>query len=251
MVGRFRDIDSILRGWAFRPDVVRARMIRARDGRHVLQMRIDLGVLQMEILGRPDGRRPHGYENYLEYLMERAAQSSAPFVLSQRQCQEVDREFLQYHHRRLCWLALGEFRRAIADADHALALLDFASDHAPDAQWLALHEQSRPLVLFHRAQAATFYALEQKSPESAAEEAERGLAQVQTAIALTTDQPGPEETLMLEQLQRLRTWVRESENGQEDRILQQRLAEAIAAEQYELAAQIRDQLRARQSRPHP
>ncbi|MCS7304727.1 MAG: UvrB/UvrC motif-containing protein [Thermoguttaceae bacterium] len=241
-MSRFWDIDAILRRWKYRPDMVRARLVRARDGRQVLQMRIDLGLLQMELVGRPDGRRPHGHESYLEYLMERAAQSTGRFVLSQRQCQEVDREFLQYHHRRLCWLALGEFRRAIADADHALALLDFASEHAPDAQWQALHEQSRPLVLFHRAQAATLYALEHKGPEAAAEEADRGLAQLQTAIALLGKQPGPEERLMLEQMERLRAWVRQ--NCQEEWLLQQRLAEAIAAEQYELAAKIRDQLRA-------
>lgn len=238
----FRDIDHILRCWTFRPDMVRARMVKARDGRPVLQMRIDLGLLQMETVGRPDGRRPHGHPSYLDYLMERAARTTGVFVLSDRQCQEVDREFLQYHHRRLCWLALGEFRRAVADADHALALLDFASEHAPDLQWVSLHEQSRPLVLFHRAQAATLHALEEKTPEMAAEEIDRGLAQVQTAIALLSEEPGPEETLMLEQLQRLRAWVRE--NCQEERSLQERLAEAIASEQYELAAQIRDQLRA-------
>ncbi len=244
---RFRDIDPILRRWRFRPDMVQARLVRAGDGRQVLQMRIDLGLLQMELVGRPDGRRPHGYESYLDYLMEQAARSSGRFVLSQRQCQEIDREFFQYHHRRLGWLALGEFRRAIADADHALALLDFAHEHAPDPQWVSLHEQSRPLVLFHRAQAATLYVLEHKGPEAAAEEADRGLAQLQTAIALLRHPPGPEERLMLEQLERLRNWVHQ--NCQEEWLLQQRLAEAIAAEQYELAAQIRDQLRARHHPP--
>lgn len=229
--------------------MVRARLVRARDGRQVLQMRIDLGLLQMEVTGRPDGRRPHGYESYLEYLMEQAARNPGGFVLSGRQCEELDREFLQYHHRRLCWLALGEFRRAIADADHALALLDFACDHAPDGQWMAEHQQSRPLVLFHRAQAATLCALEQNTPEAAAREADRGLAELQTALALLSKPPDPEESLMIDQLQRLRDWVQEY--CQEDRLLEQRLAEAIAAEEYELAAQIRDQLRARQQRSNP
>jgi len=246
-VAGFRDIDPILRRWQFRPDMVRARLVRARNGRQVLQMRIDLGLLQMELAGRPDGRRPHGHESYLEYLMEQAARNPGRFVLTQRQCQEVDREFLQYHHRRLCWLALGEFRRAIADADHALALLDFAGQYAPDNQWVALHEQTRPLVLFHRAQAATLYALEHQGPEAAAVEAERGLAHLQTALTLLNKLPGPEERLMVEQLERLRNWVRQ--NCQEEWLLEQRLAEAIAAEQYELAAKIRDQLRARQRPP--
>ncbi len=103
------DIDEALRDWPFTPGVVSARLIEADDGREVIQMRIELGLLQMETAGRPDGRKPRGHETYLDSMMDEAAHSGGPFVLSIDQCGEADREFLQYYHRRLCWLALRQF----------------------------------------------------------------------------------------------------------------------------------------------
>ena len=37
-----------------------ARKIVGEDGKEKLQVRLDLGLLQMELNGRPDGERPHG-----------------------------------------------------------------------------------------------------------------------------------------------------------------------------------------------
>jgi hypothetical protein len=56
-----QDIDKALAGWEFKPGMVQARLVTASDGRQVIQLRIDLGVLQMELKGRPDGLRPNGY----------------------------------------------------------------------------------------------------------------------------------------------------------------------------------------------
>ena len=55
-----QDIDHVLKGWKYEPGEVVARLARASDGRQVLQMRIDLGVLQLEVENRPDGTRPGG-----------------------------------------------------------------------------------------------------------------------------------------------------------------------------------------------
>ncbi len=49
------------------------------------------------------------------------------FELDPARCMEIDREFVQFFHRRVAWLALREFDRAVADADHTLALMDFSS----------------------------------------------------------------------------------------------------------------------------
>ena len=50
-----RDIDRLLRDWDAQHGVTQARLIDARNGRTVLQVRLDLGILQLEIDGRPDG----------------------------------------------------------------------------------------------------------------------------------------------------------------------------------------------------
>ncbi len=104
-----QDIDFILEGWEYKPGVLQARLVQAADGRQVIQLRVDLGILQLETTGRPDGAKPHGFESYCDYLQEQARlarKGERTFSLSDEQCQEADREFLQYYHRRMCWLVL-------------------------------------------------------------------------------------------------------------------------------------------------
>ena len=122
-----------------------------------------MGLLQMEISGRPDGEKPEGKETYLAAIQEEAARG-AELVLSDDQRLEIDREFLQFYHRRICCLALREFDRAVADADHTLALMDFVLAHSSDVQWTSSHERYWPFVFFHRTQAAAMAALERGGP---------------------------------------------------------------------------------------
>jgi len=235
-----QDIDAVLRGWPYQPGVISARLIRAKGGREVLQMRVELGVLQMEVDRRPDGQRPEGAETYLDLMTQLAVHDGAEFQLSDEQCVEMDREFLQYYHRRICWLALREFERAVRDADHTLALMDFAVAHSADTDWTLSHEQYRPFVLFHRAQAASLARLTEEGPEAAIEEINRGLDRMRQAYANVSAEEHFEKDEMVGQLRRLQDWVRE--NYSVGRTLQEQLADAVAAEQYELAAQLRDQI---------
>ena len=160
MPARRQDIDRLLESWPYRPGEVLARVVKAADGREVLQMRVDMGILQFEMENRPDGTQPHGATSYFDYLRRRSNDDPS-FVLSPEQCMDADREFVQYYHRRICWLALREYRRAALDADHSLAFMDFVREHSPDEEWTVSHEQYRPFVLFHRTQAASLAALEE------------------------------------------------------------------------------------------
>src|ERR1700730_6476801 len=129
-----QDIDTALQGWEFKPGVVQARLVQARNGRQVIQMRVDLGVLQIETTGRPDGQRPHGNPSYFEYLQQQARvadRAGQAFTLTEEQSLESDREFVQFYHRRICWLALRNYARAVADSDHTLAFMNFVRDHSP------------------------------------------------------------------------------------------------------------------------
>jgi len=51
------DLNALLKDWPFESGMLKVRKVTGVDGREKLQMRIDLGVLQMEITGRPDGLR--------------------------------------------------------------------------------------------------------------------------------------------------------------------------------------------------
>jgi hypothetical protein len=249
---RRENIDRILRDWPYEPnsaEVLNVRVVKGDDGRQVLQMRIDLGLLQLEMNGRPDGSRPNGFETYYDYLVGEAVHLGEDFVLSDEQCQEADREFVQFYHRRNCWLRLRNFRNAIADADHTLGLMDFCRDHSGDESWTVSHEQYRPFVLFQRTQAEALAELDEKGergPKLAVAAIERGLERIREVFAEHEAEEHFEEDEMVTRLRELRDSLHDQFDDESR--LKKKLSEAVAAEQYELAAKIRDELAKRQVR---
>jgi hypothetical protein len=234
------DIDFIFREWPYQAGVISARLVRAADGREVLQMRIEMGVLQMEVSGRPDGQKPHGAPTYLDWLTRQAAAKDPSLALSEEQCFEIDREFLQYYHRRICCLALREFRRAVADADHTLTLMDFVAAHSPDPQWTLSHEQYRPFVIFHRVQAAAMAQLQDSGAEAAIEEVNCGLEQMRKVFAAMEAEEQFDQDELVTQLVELKESLRTEYHV--GRTLAEQLSDAVAAEEYERAARLRDEI---------
>src|SRR5213595_974615 len=68
-----KDITPVLRGWDYEPGTINVRKVSGLDGSPKIQMRLDLGLLQMEMTGRPDGVRPHGCESLLDYFEDQLA----------------------------------------------------------------------------------------------------------------------------------------------------------------------------------
>jgi hypothetical protein len=236
-----RDIDALLASWPFRPGEVNARLVKAAGGREVIQMRVDMGLLQMETEFRPDGERPGGAETYFDYLVGEAIREGDDFELNDEQCAQADREFIQFYHRRVCWLSLREYAKAAKDADHSLAFMDFVRAHSPDEEWTLSHEQYRPFVLFHRVQAAALAALEDDGPEKAISEINLGLDRFRE---LFEEYDAADQFADDELVQRLGE-MRENVRSRYDvgLTLDEQLVEAVRAENYERAAELRDQLR--------
>ncbi len=69
------DLTKILSQWPFEPGKINVRLIEGEDGEHKIQVRLDLGILQMELDWRPDGVRPHGFDSLLEYYESRLDQA--------------------------------------------------------------------------------------------------------------------------------------------------------------------------------
>lgn len=233
-------IDDILGQWRHEAGRPNARIVPGGDGRDVIQLRIDMGVLQMEVEGRPDGRRPHGAETYHDFLISQAVKFGDEFTLTEEHCVEIDREFIQFYHRRISWLALHEYGRAADDAKHSLDLMDFCRDHSPDEQWTLSHEQYRPFVLFHHTHALALWRLDEEDAEAAIQVLNEGLDRFRELYAEFDAEEQLEEDELAEQLVELRESLRERHNV--GRTLHERLADAVAAEEYELAAKLRDQI---------
>lgn len=245
MAGR-QNIDHILRDWPYDPSGISVRMQKGKDGRQVLQMRLDLGLLQLETAGRPDGSRPFDRESALAFLRDKI-DIEGDYTLSEDECAESDREFTQYYYRRICWLALKEFAKAVLDADHTLSLMDLCRDHSPDEQWTLSHEQYRPFVLFHRTQAAALSVLETGGAEAAIHEINEGLEQLRQVFAKYEADDQYEDDELVQRLTELRESLRQ--HFKIGRTLEEQLSEAIADEKYELAAELRDELAKRNIGP--
>lgn len=249
MAPRKKHIDHLLTAWPFDPSQVGVRLVKGKDGRDVIQMRIDMGLLQLEAAGRPDGVRPKGYETYYEFLQTHLLDDDDQFQMSEDQCGEIDREFVQFYHRRICWLTLQQYPKVVQDADHTLGMMDFCLKYSTDEEWTMSHEQYRPFVLFHRTQAAAMAELDddQAGPETAIQRINDGLERFRTFFAQYDAGEHFEDDDLVKRLIELRESLRDQfEIG---RTLQEQLVDAVALEQYEAAAKIRDEL-AKRSKSH-
>lgn len=245
-MARRHDIDDLLRSWPYQPGEISVRLVKARGGRDVLQMRVEMGVIQLETEHRPDGWRPEGAETYFDYLLALSIHAGDDFVLTDEQCAEADREFMQFYQRRICWLALREFRRAVRDADHNLGFMDFVRHCSPNEEWTASHEQYRPFVLFHRTQAEALAELDEVGPEAAIEVLTRGMDEMREVCQQLDVEPAFEDEEMIERLAELRESLRDRyEVGQ---TLHEQLADAVGHEDYERAARLRDEIARRKPR---
>ena len=234
------NLDQLLEDWPFESGQIQVRQIQGEDGRELVQMRVDMGVLQMEAKGRPDGQKPEGFDTFYDYLVALSFEEGETFQLDDQRCTEIDREFYQFYHRRISWLTLKKYKEAIRDARHTLALMDFSSAFSPNDEWSLMHEQYRPFVMFHEIQASSLVELEDNKPEAAVQVIDQGLESLKSVFEQHDAAEHFDQDSFVLKLNEMREAVKEHyELGP---TLAEQLAEAIAREQYELAAKIRDRI---------
>ena len=122
--------------------------------------------------------------------------------------------------------------------------MDLCEKHSPDEQWTMSHEQYRPFVLFHRIQAAALAEVDRDAPEAAVHQINIGLEQLHELFV----EHGVEEAFDDNELVTRLTELRESlrDHYHVGRTLHEQLEDAVAREEYELAAKIRDRLARRE-----
>lgn len=243
-----QDIDSALFGWDFQPGMILSRMVKAANGRQVIQVRADLGVIQMELNHRPDGNKVHGFNTYLEYLQslaDEAAQKKGgePFVMEDRHCIDADCEFFQFYQRRVAYLALNQFERAIRDSDHTLNFMDFVKEHSPSQEYTMAHEQYRPFVLFHRTLAATESFVTKEQPDKAIEALNEGLEHIKEVYTEHGLEEKFEDDQLVAALNKRQEELRKKHKVKAT--LKEQLDQAVEKEDYETAARLRDEIRKR------
>jgi hypothetical protein len=248
-----KDISRILAGWEHEPEQLSVRIITGDDGRDKIQMRLDLGLLQMELDGRPDGQRPEGRESWLEFYEEQQAQSRdshEDFSLSTEDCERLLREGVQYYHRYLSFWHLSRYDLCARDTQRNLRLFAFVRLHARHERDKLQFDQWRPYVTMMYTRASATPLVERGELDAALVQIEEGISQIEEFLEEYQQQDRQTECF---ELQFLRRWRKEVVSRQTPKPqpppadplmrLHQRLAEAIAAERYEEAARLRDEIR--------
>ena len=127
--GPEEDLSAILGRWRVGRRHATVRMIRTVAGARAIQVRLPLGILQMGLGGRPDGRRPHGADSLLDWHLGRLEAHRAEggddgsFVLSSRECSSLRDEGVQVYHRYVALFALEEHELVVRDAERNLPRL--------------------------------------------------------------------------------------------------------------------------------
>ncbi len=241
------DLNNLLRDWPHEPGQIKVRKILGNDGKEKLQLRIDLGLIQMDVAGRPDGQRPHGVESLLAYHQARAGKKTEEgesYALSAEDCGELQQEGIQYYHRYISFFQLNDYAGVIRDTQRNLDLFDFTSKHAEREDLAAAMEQFRPYVLMMNTRAKASIELDRGDFDAAVRLIEKGRAKIvavyQEMNALEGAEKSPEVAFLDEWMQEVR--ARRPLSKLE--MMQRDMENAIALEAYEQAAVLRDAIRA-------
>jgi len=237
------DLNTILKDWPHENRAIKVRKILGLDGRHKLQLRIDLGVLQMELSGRPDGARPHGCESLLTYHQLRAARAEGrgeTYELTPEQCAELQQEGIQYYHRYLSLFQINDFHGVVRDTQRNLDLFDFVDAHTERDELSWTLQQFRPYVLMMNTRAkASIFLGAGKFPD-AIDEITRGREAINQFFQKSSF---PELAAKSTEIHFLDDWLKEvtaKRPRSKIEIMESEMKTAVAKELYERAAELRD-----------
>jgi hypothetical protein len=242
------DIGDIMDEWPYRPGQITARRINGADGVEKIQLRLDLGILQMNSAGRPDGHRPHDCESLLDYYRKELEDliadtgSDNGFMLDERACELLRSEAVLYYHRYLAEFVLEDYSSVARDTSRNLILMDFCAKYAEDASDRYVLEQYRPYVLMMNTRSEAQILVRDQRPKAALNTIEEGIAKIKEFFQRFDHPDMADEST---ELVMLRALAGEIEGGIPKDPLQElrdALDQAVTDERYEEAADLRDRI---------
>lgn len=246
------DLDDVLGEWDCADGELAARLVPCGDAVLFLQLRVDLGLLQMQLDDRPDGTRYHGHASVTTYI---GHELRAGRRLADADWQELSREIAQLNFRRLGLAYVAEaalrdqqdtaaaehLQRALRDIETCLLGIQLLEQHKGHAG-----EQARlkPTLFFNRARLGAQRHVALREYESAIEAADRGFHDLDALLAAEGYEPEQRsEDPGIVYLRELGARLRQEYDL--PLTLRERLEAAIAADDFEAAAAIHAELRRR------
>lgn len=242
------DLHATLKDWPYDPEQVSVRKIVGGDGLTRIQMRVELGILQMEAEGRPDGTRPHGCTSLLDYHRKRhvkgdEANGKSGCNLSPQECQDLRAEASLFYRRFVALFVLEEFTEVVRDTAHNLALFDLCRDSARTAEDRAALEPFRPYVIMMDARARAYEAILDHHPASALAHVNRGILGIKAHFERRDEPDAANGCEEIKMLRALTGEVAAKMPPDSPLVTRRALRAAIEKEEFEEAARLRDALK--------
>jgi hypothetical protein len=246
------DIGHILKHWKFNPDAP-VRKIVGDDGREKLQVRVSQGpwngILQMEMDGRPDGKRPHGFDYALEYQKGRLGkyreenQTDAGFRLDRKDCAELFEESLAVYGRYVILLGLEDFERVVSDTERNMEVFRLVNRYAADEDDRMNLEKWWPYILRIHGTARSMIAMKERDFDRALGIVRETRGRIEDLNEIDAEEFRVERQRAREQLLEMEDSILKMQGKTDVETLKQQLEKAVADEQFEEAAKLRDRIR--------
>ncbi len=243
------DLTKLLSEWEYQPGQLAVRQIEGDDGRSKIQIRLDLGLLQLEADGRPDGQRPYGKESLLDYhtarFEEHMAEGGDPelFKLDKDACRALREEASQYYHRYVAMYVLENLQVVLRDTSRNLRAVEFMEQYAAAEEDRASLAPFKPYLLMMRARALAGMAIRQREPKAAAILIDQAIDRIREHYESTGEIEMFSQCNEVRLLEGMKDTLIPKLPASPESELSDRLDHAIEQENYELAAILRDELR--------
>ena len=243
------DLTDFLRDWDYH-EGKNVRFLSTVDGRELMQVRLALGVEQYELDGRPDGLRPHGYDSWLDYVIDKVKDSKLDdneYIIEPDEFTQLREEALLFYSRYLVLFQVGKYERVVKDTLHNLEITRIVEEcyHAEDKADLL---QYLPYIRRVNAVALSMLELQSGNKAAARAELEQGINDIEGYESYDSPVFAVEKLRSLSNLNQLLSQIDAprpegvTETDERDR-LHGELQKAIESENYEQAARIRDRLK--------
>lgn len=250
------DIRNLLDGWDYKPHEISVRTIKGDDGKEKIQLRLDLGLLQMEIDGRPDGKRPHRRQSlfdYYKFLLKKIIEkygTDENFVLNTDETMKLYQESVQYYHRYLSFFHLEDYKRAERDTKRNLEVMDFVENYAASDDDVFLFLQYRPYLIMMNTRARAHLALDKKDYKKTLSVVKAGIKAIENFYKEMEEDNLIDASRELELLNDMYDKIEKAQPKSKRQRLESELEMAIQIQDYERAAHLRDEIKKIKNRRH-
>ena len=248
-----QDIMGILNDWSFDPGA-NVRKIAGEDGVEKIQVRVDQGafqgILQLNLDGRPDGRRPHGQDFALDHYCDTLEQHRREygseedgFALDGEACKELFDESARVYERYAFLLQLKDYRRVVRDTERNMTLFRFVNRYAVLQEDRDNLEKWWPYVLRMNGIAKAMLAVDDNDFDRALKIVNQTRDQISSWPAVEAEEFFVERERSEAALEELEQELLQKRPLSHVEQLQRSLEEAIDSEEFERAAVLRDEIK--------